>query len=98
MKLFYIDDDIRYEVIISADGKTQNQIITPVDDVQALVDSGDAVVYDTVHELLETIEYASNRRNEYPDIEEQLDKMYHDGFDAWKVTIKAVKDAHPKPE
>ena len=105
MKLFYIDDDIRYEVIISADGKTQNQIITPVDDVQALVDSGDAVVYDTVHELLETIEYASNRRNEYPDIEEQLDSLYHEiivsgsltSSGSWAQSIRAVKDANPKP-
>ena len=31
-------------------------------------------------------------------IQEQLDQIYHDGFDAWKETIKAVKDANPKPE
>ena len=105
MRLFYIDDDIRYEVIISADGKSQNQIITPVDDVQALVDSGDAVVYDTVHELLETIEYASNRRNEYPDMAEQFDLLYHEmtvsgsltSSGSWAQSIKAVKDANPKP-
>ena len=33
----------------------------------------------------------------YPPISDQLDQIYHEGIDAWKVTIKAVKDAHPKP-
>ena len=32
----------------------------------------------------------------YPDIKEQLDKIFHDGVDAWKVQIQAVKDANPK--
>ena len=42
-------------------------------------------------------QYARDRQSEYPSIQDQLDKMYHDGFDAWKEDIKAVKDAHPKP-
>ena len=42
--------------------------------------------------------YAKNRRNEYPSWQDQLDQIYHEGIDAWKETIKAVKDAHPKPE
>ena len=33
----------------------------------------------------------------YPPIEDQLDQIYHEGIDTWKETIKAVKDAHPKP-
>ena len=41
-------------------------------------------------------EYQRNRVNEYPTIEEQLDKIYHEGIDAWKATIKAVKDKYPK--
>ena len=32
----------------------------------------------------------------YPRLEEQLDQIYHEGVDAWKVTIAAVKTAHPK--
>jgi hypothetical protein len=35
---------------------------------------------------------------EYPPISEQLDQIYHDGIDAWKATIDAVKAAHPKVE
>ena len=42
-------------------------------------------------------QYARTRADKYPSWQDQLDKMYHDGFDAWKETIKAVKDAHPKP-
>jgi len=33
----------------------------------------------------------------YPPIGDQLDEIYHKGLDEWKKTIKAVKDAHPKP-
>lgn len=33
----------------------------------------------------------------YPPIGDQLDEIYHNGIDEWKKTIKAVKDAHPKP-
>jgi hypothetical protein len=29
---------------------------------------------------------------------DQLDKIYHEGIDEWKKTIKAVKDKYPKPE
>jgi len=42
-------------------------------------------------------EYARDRAEAYPSIEDQLDKIYHDGIDAWKADIKAVKDEYPKP-
>ena len=42
--------------------------------------------------------YKWERGREYPMIEEQLDKIYHDGIDEWKKVIKAVKDKYPKPE
>ena len=38
----------------------------------------------------------TNRQLEYPSIVDQLDKIYHEGIDAWKVDIKAIKDKHPK--
>ena len=37
-----------------------------------------------------------NRKAEYPSIEDQLDKIYHNGIDAWKATIKITKDKYPK--
>ena len=42
-------------------------------------------------------EWYHNRVDAYPSIEDQLDKIYHEGLDAWKAEIKAIKDAHPKP-
>ena len=32
----------------------------------------------------------------YPSIPDQLDTIFWRGIDAWKETIQAVKDAHPK--
>ena len=46
---------------------------------------------------LENNSYKSKRRAEYPEIAEQLDKIYHSGIDAWKADIKAIKDKYPKP-
>ena len=48
-------------------------------------------------------EYDSNeyqRDRQYPPIGEQLDMIYHagQGGDKFQTTIKAIKDAHPKPE
>ncbi len=45
---------------------------------------------------LENDSYNSKRRAEYPSVVDQLDEIYHNGLDAWKVKIKAVKDANPK--
>jgi len=42
-------------------------------------------------------QYQNDRRNEYPPLEEQLDNIFHNGVDAWKADIQAIKDAHPKP-
>ena len=51
--------------------------------------------------------YKYDRENAYPEIKEQLDKLYHDidggllGEDAktgsWNLAIKEVKDDNPKP-
>ena len=46
---------------------------------------------------LENDSYKSQRRAEYPSIEDQLDTIYHSGVAAWKTTIKAIKDKYPKP-
>ena len=43
------------------------------------------------------LEYARNRREEYPDLAEQLDYIYHNGITKWKSEmIKPVKDKYPK--
>ena len=40
--------------------------------------------------------YVDKRLAEYPSIADQLDDIYHNGVDAWKATIKTVKDKYPK--
>ena len=42
--------------------------------------------------------YTEARVAEYPPIEDQLDKIYHSGIDAWKADIKAIKDKYPKTQ
>ena len=46
---------------------------------------------------LENDSYKSKRRAEFPKFEEQLDQIYNEGIDAWKATIKTIKDKYPKP-
>lgn len=55
----------------------------------------------TADELEERVaEYMTNyvnaRKLEYPSIVDQLDTLYHGGYDAWKAQIQAVKDKYPK--
>ena len=44
----------------------------------------------------DALAYARSRVAEYPPMEEQLDKIYNDGIDAWKTLIKVTKDKYPK--
>jgi len=62
----------------------------------------------TEQEILEEIErlkqqyqyneYQRKRKNEYPSFEQQLDILYHQGYDGWKEEINKVKEKYPKPE
>jgi hypothetical protein len=48
-------------------------------------------------EYIEEVEgYKRVRELAYPSSGEQFDKIFHDGVDAWKADIQAIKDAHPK--
>lgn len=40
--------------------------------------------------------YEEKRIAEYPHIYEQLDMLYHLGYDGWKEKIKQIKDKYPK--
>ena len=42
--------------------------------------------------------YTDARKAEYPPLEEQLDKIYHSGVNAWKADIKKIKDKYPKTQ
>ena len=41
--------------------------------------------------------YKDQRAQAYPPIADQLDTIYHEGIDAWKAQIAAVKQEYPKP-
>ena len=43
-------------------------------------------------------DYATARKKAYGSIEDQLDKIYHKGLDAWKSDILAIKDAIPRSQ
>ena len=62
--------------------------VTPID--ESLVDAKQK-------ELQAIEDYKAKRVAEYPRLEEQLDKIYHSGIDAWKADIKTIKDKYPKP-
>ncbi len=66
---------------------------TPITLVQSAIDSART----TLDAEAAAIAYKGQRKAEYPTIEDQLDDIYHNGIDAWKATIKAIKDKYPKP-
>jgi hypothetical protein len=41
-------------------------------------------------------QYQRDRVKEYPSIVDQLDTLYHGGYDAWKASIDVVKNKYPK--
>jgi hypothetical protein len=51
-----------------------------------------------VRQYYQNTEYQRDRASAYPSIEEQLDVLYHQGYDGWKASIDEVKDKYPKPE
>jgi hypothetical protein len=40
--------------------------------------------------------YIAKRAAEYPSFADQFDKIFHEGIDAWKAEIQAIKDKYPK--
>jgi len=50
-----------------------------------------------VQSYVEANRYKEQRAVTYPSIADQLDTLYHGGYDAWKATITAVKEEFPKP-
>lgn len=41
--------------------------------------------------------YQRDRLYTYPDVETQLDILYHQGYDGWKASIDDIKQRFPKP-
>lgn len=75
------------------------QVVTIRGD-EAFDGDGNPVTYDeaVVQAHIDANAYKGQRAAEYPSIADQLDTLYHGGFDAWKATIQAVKDKYPKEQ
>ena len=42
-------------------------------------------------------EYQRMRGLEYPSIADQLDTLYHQGYEGWKASVDVIKNKYPKP-
>ncbi len=74
------------------------QAVTVDDTAGAFDADGNKVTIDmdAVNAWVDPEQYRFDRAAAYPSIADQLDTIYHSGIDAWKLTITAVKEAHPK--
>ena len=59
---------------------------------------GNEVAYDkaAVEAYVKANEYKQLRAAAYPSFADQFDTIFHEGIDAWKAQIQAVKDRFPK--
>lgn len=55
------------------------------------------IEYEKLIKDFESKEYYRLRGLEYPSIKDQLDTLYHEGYDGWKSKIQEIKDKYPKP-
>jgi hypothetical protein len=77
-----------------------------VDDTAGAFDAeGNSVLINEQEVQAETIrlqaeynakKYQRDRAKAYPSIPDQLDTLYHGGYDAWKASIDVVKNKYPK--
>ena len=73
--------------------------VTTVDDGTGAFDADGnkvAIDMDAVNAWVDPNAYKDQRAKAYPSIADQLDTIYHEGIDAWKETISAVKAEYPK--
>ena len=83
-----------------------SEVVTIDDGTGAFDKDGNKVTLDdtkvaearkAINDALAATKYQRDRAAEYPTWQDQLDKIYHSGIDAWKVDIKVIKDKYPKP-
>ena len=73
--------------------------VVTVDDGAGAMDAGGNQVeidMDAVNAWVNPHAYKAQRAAAYPSIADQLDLLYHGGFDEWKAAITAVKLEYPK--
>jgi len=74
---------------------SQDHII-PSDFIQINTDEMQRLLDEAEQTRFSQLSYTEKRIGEYPSISEQLDILYHNGFDTWKSEIKKIKDKYPK--
>ena len=80
---------------VEADGETA--IITTVNPHPELTWSAVNAEMIRLQTEYDSQDYARKREAEYPKIGDQLDKIYHEGIDAWKADmITPIKNKYPK--
>jgi hypothetical protein len=75
-----------------------SQVVTVDDGTGAFDKDGNKVEIDLaqVNAWVDPNAYKYARAKEYPSYADQFDTIFHDGLDAWKAQIQAVKDKYPK--
>jgi len=75
------------------------QVVTVDDTAGAFDAQGNQVSIDLtlVNAWVDPDQYKQQRAQAYPSMADQLDTIYHEGIDAWKAQIAAVKQEYPKP-
>ena len=75
-----------------------SNVVTIDDGTGAFDAQGNQVTIDmdAVNAWTDPEAYKYKRQQAYPNIADQLDLIYHQGLDAWKSAIQAVKEEHPK--
>lgn len=74
--------------------------VVTIDDKEGAKDAnGNTVTVDSeaVANWVNPNQYKYDRSAAYPTIVDQLDKLYHEGYDGWKAAITAIKEQYPKP-
>ena len=83
--------------MIDAIYKLNPSVVTVRGDVAYDAD-GNEVQYDkaAVEAYVAANAYKAQRAAEYPSYADQFDTIFHEGLDAWKAQIQAVKNKYPK--
>jgi len=84
----------KYDAIRAA-----NSSVVTIHGDEAFDVAGNPVSYNEtdVQAYIDANAYKEQRAEAYPSIADQLDLIYHEGIDAWKAEIAAVKQEYPKP-
>lgn len=92
-------------IVHKAIRKAYPNVLTIDGNLNCFDENGDIVVVDMlevekvkpiIEEELMVQAIQKQRAKEYPPIGDQLDTLYHGGYDAWKAQIQAVKNKYPK--